>query len=35
MTSFSRTFLADSIKILDQLDDAEIEAMVEQVRLDA
>jgi D-sedoheptulose 7-phosphate isomerase len=33
MTSFSRTFLADSIKILDQLDDAEIEAMVEQVRL--
>ena len=33
MTSFSRAFLADSIKILDQLDDAEIEAMVEQVRL--
>jgi D-sedoheptulose 7-phosphate isomerase len=33
MTSFSRTFLADSIKILDQLDDTEIEAMVEQVRL--
>jgi D-sedoheptulose 7-phosphate isomerase len=33
MTSFTRTFLADSIKILDQLDDAEIEAMVEQVRL--
>jgi D-sedoheptulose 7-phosphate isomerase len=33
MTSFSRAFLADSIKILDQLDDTEIEAMVEQVRL--
>ena len=33
MTSFSRAFLADSIKILDQLDDGEIEAMVEQVRL--
>ena len=33
MTTFSRTFLADSIKILDQLDDTQIEDMVEQVRL--
>jgi D-sedoheptulose 7-phosphate isomerase len=32
MTSFSRSFLEDSITLIRQLDDAEIEAMVEEVR---